>query len=163
MATPVQLGRKKPLISGANELLEVRKATRYDIDSIKKIADAHRDELGFVLRPALLASIDRGEVTVVQVADNLVGFMEYHHRQDEQTTLYHILVIPSMRGKGIGRLLIETLTKEATESGHSVVKLKCPANLPANRFYEHIGARLHTVENGKSRDLIVWLIPVRPA
>ena len=44
----------------ANDYI-IRKATPVDPDAIKVLADAHRRELGFVLRPALARSITRNK------------------------------------------------------------------------------------------------------
>jgi hypothetical protein len=34
--------------------------------------------------------------------------------------------------------------------------LKCPTELPANAFYEHLGLQLVACETGKHRPLNVW-------
>ena len=41
----------------------VRLATLDDIDSVKKIADKHTKEIGFVLRPALLQHCAKKNIT----------------------------------------------------------------------------------------------------
>ena len=140
----------------------VRKATPGDLDSIKVIADTHRHELGFVLRPALARSIQRGQVFVAQNSTGLVGFVEYHHRQDERTTIYHIAVDPAYRRQGIGTKLVEALRIEAAERGQTSIRLKCPADLPANDFYKGVGFVLRGEESGKRRSLLVWELEIEP-
>lgn len=144
------------MTSGVNESWVIRKATPSDLDAIKSIADAHRRELGFVLRPALAESIEREEMLVAENHQGLMGFVEYHHRQDEQTTLYHIVVAPDHRRQGIGRQLIERLADEARAAGKEFIVLKCPATLPANDFYACTGWSLAGSESGKYCPLNLW-------
>ena len=134
----------------------IRPALTTDIDAIKQLADKHRNELGFLRRPALLRAIQRCELLVAQHRADLVGFIEYRHRQDKQTTLYNVVVHPEYRGLGVGRHLVFTLEKEAQEREKSLVLLKCPDDLPANQFYERIGYEKSNVEAGKSRRLNIW-------
>jgi len=136
----------------------VRKATQADLEAIKELADSHKHELGFVLRPALARSIAREELLVAENHASVIGFVEYHHRQDEQTTLYHIAVTPDHRRMGVGEALINTLRAEARILGKSAIRLKCPADLPAKLFYEHIGFHSIGEELGKDRPLIVFAL-----
>lgn len=142
------------MTSGNN--ITIRKAKLTDIDAIKQIADAHRRELGFVRRPSLIESIKRQEVFVAQNGDGLVGFMEFHHRKDSQTTLYNIVVNDNHRRESIGRLFMENLENEAIRQNKSVILLKCPEELSANIFYERLGYALIRTDPGKSRRLNIW-------
>jgi len=83
-------------------------ATVTDLDAIKQIADAHRRELGFVRRPTLLAAINRQEIFIAKHNAQIIGFVEYHHRRDNQTTLYNIVVKADYRTQGVGRALVES-------------------------------------------------------
>lgn len=138
--------------------IKIRKAVSSDIGNLKTLADAHKNELGFVLRPALTKSVDNRAVLVAVSADDhiLVGFVDYHHRKDAQTTLYHIVVSSDQRGNGIGRALVDSLRIEALTLGKHCVILKCPEELMANDFYLNIGFELVATENGKARRLNVW-------
>jgi len=150
--------RRSTLTSGVTEKLVIRRAGLADLDAIKSIADAHRHELGFVLRPALVRSIAHEEVLAAEHSQELIGFVEYHHRQDRQTTVYHIAVVPNYRQQGVGRALIENLYKEVLAHGKQTVQLKCPADLPAQGFYARLGFRISGKETGKSRPLVVWIL-----
>jgi ribosomal protein S18 acetylase RimI-like enzyme len=148
------------LTFGVNCAFSNRKARSDDIEAIKAIADAHREELGFVLRPALEDSIQRGEILISENGTGLVGFVEYHHRRDEQTTLYHIVVKTEYRNQGIGRSLILALQKEAEAIGKNVIRLKCPADLPAQDFYDRMGFQIEGEAQGKRRRLVLWAFPI---
>jgi N-acetylglutamate synthase-like GNAT family acetyltransferase len=134
----------------------VRKAGLTDLESVKSLADAHKDELGFVLRPALAESINRGEVFIAENSVGLLGFVEYHHRRDKQTTLYHIAVKLDHRMQGVGRILVTSLINDTHGLGKSFIQLKCPADLPANHFYAHLGFTLVATEDRRHRPLNVW-------
>ncbi|MBN2393031.1 MAG: GNAT family N-acetyltransferase [Anaerolineae bacterium] len=147
------------MISG-NAEITLRKATEEDLDNIKIMADAHRRELGFVRRPALLEAIHRKEIIVAQNSRHLAGFVHYRHRRDEQTTLYDIVVAAEYRLIGIGKALVQTLVAEIQALGKQTLILKCPAELPANTFYTHLGFERWKEEPGKHRPLIVWRLSI---
>jgi ribosomal protein S18 acetylase RimI-like enzyme len=143
------------LISGANEII-ITKAVLSDIDGIKQVADAHRKELGFVRRQALIEAIGRSEVLIAKQNGSIVGFVEYRHRRDDQTTLYNIAIISEYRGLGIGRKLVQSFVIEAKGRNKQYISLKCPEDLIANHFYETLGFQLYQVEPGKHRHLKIW-------
>jgi ribosomal protein S18 acetylase RimI-like enzyme len=136
----------------------VRKACAEDLDSIKALADANKSSLGFVLRPALAAGIQRGWLLVAEHAGHVIGFLHYRHRQDSQTTLYEICVDKAWRGNGVGRSLVQALAAESEAMGKVRIRLKAPTDLPANVFYRQVGFILAGVEWGKRRQLNVWEI-----
>lgn len=103
------------------------------------MADRHRSELGFVLRSALQAAIDRGELLVVEGH----GFVHYHRRRDGWHTVYELV-----SEGGVGRLLLDAVPRP--------LRLKCPADLPANAFYQFVGGTLVRTDPGKRRPLNVW-------
>lgn len=134
----------------------IRKAMDSDLDAIKNLVDRHRHELGFVLRSAVLESIRRSEVLVAVGGSTVVGMLEYHHRRDEQTTIYHIAVDGDWRRRGVATRLIAALRKECGTQNKSFILLRCPVDLPANDFYSGAGFALVATENGRSRALNVW-------
>ena len=149
------------MTSGNSSAFSIRKATDGDLDAIKRLADRHKTELGFILRPALAKAIADRELFVAEVPQGpIVGFVHYHHRRDQQTTLYHIVVNEAFRRLGVGQALVHALSKEAERRGKTVVLLKCPQNLSANHFYQKIGFTLSVVEEGKRRPLNVWTLSV---
>ena len=136
--------------------ITIRKAKPTDIDAIKEIADAHRRELGFVRRPSLIKSIEQQEVFVAQNGRGLVGFMEFHHRRDLQTTLYNVVVNADHRRENVGRLLMQHLEEDAVNQKKGIILLKCPEELPANAFYARLNYTLTRTDSGKSRQLNIW-------
>lgn len=124
----------------------IRQATLDDIDHIKKIADSHKKELGFVMRPALVEAVNRQELLYHTAG----AFCHYHKRRDGITTVYEICVTPEARGQGIARAMIERLERP--------IRLKCPVDNSSNQFYSHIGFELIDTVPGKKRELNVWLL-----
>jgi len=142
---------------GIDEML-VRKARAEDLDAIKVLTDANKSSLGFVLRPALADGIQRGWLLVVEQAGQVIGFVHYRHRRDSRTTLYEICVDEAWRGNGVGRSLVQALAAESEALGKVCIRLKAPADLPANEFYRQTGFTLVNVQEGKRRQLNVWEI-----
>lgn len=136
--------------------ISIRKATLNDLCSIGALAAAHRNELGFVRRVTLVEAIRHGEVLVAENEAHVVAFVHYHHRLDQQTTLYNIVVSPDRRRQGTGRRLVEALAEEARCLGKQCIVLKCPSELPANGFYARLGFQRWQEEPGKRRALSLW-------
>lgn len=65
--------------------------------------------------------------------------------------VYRIGIKPDYRGKGLGRLLMDTLAKN-----YQGIEFECRASLDANDFYRHIGCKRKEVRWGSPEDLIVW-------
>ena len=143
-------------ISSANDLSV--------IDAVKRIADQNRPELGFHVRQAYVDSVNKKELLVAKKANQVVGFARYHHRRDNRTTLYEIATTPDIRGKGVGRQLIDALIADCQRVASRCLRLSCPVELPANRFYEAIGFIRSTRRSrpGRSRPLYEWEFPVLP-
>ena len=142
------------------EALLGRQASPDDLAPIKRICDANKSELGFVNRGALAASIERGEILCASLEGELCGFVEYHHRRDAQTTLYHIGVAHEVRGQGVGAALVQSLAAESRRRDKAHIRLKCPSTLEANSFYARLGFQPLGIEDGKSTPLQIWQLSV---
>lgn len=126
-------------------------ATESELDLIKSLADAHRHELGFIVKKTIEEAIKLREIIYLPQ-----GFLHFHHRQDKVSTLYHLCVDKSCREQGIGRKLVSTWEAYSLECGIKKLRLKCPVDLTANGFYHHLGFTRVAVEAGKKRSLVVW-------
>ena len=123
-----------------------------NLSCIKAFVDAHRRELGFVNRATLAAAINAHEI--LYAPDR--GFLHFHHRRDNISTLYHLCVTPAARRQGTGSQLIEKWQESSRESGIATIRLKCPVDLSANGFYSRLGFSRVDIEPGKHRPLVVW-------
>ena len=120
-------------------------ATLEDIPLIKKAASKAVDELGFIGGWDFKEVIKKKHLLV----DRDTGsFCHFHVRKDGVSVIYEILTTPAARGTGLGRDMVQMLTRP--------VRAKCPLGLPSNGFYEKLGFRKVAVEEGKKRKLNVW-------
>lgn len=138
------------------EPLIIRVATAADLDPLKALADRHKREVGFVRRGALLESIRRAHLLVALVGEDLVGFVQFHHRRDGQTTIHLIMVATAYRRQGVADVLLNQLRATCRELGQQRIGLKCPVELSANDFYRQAGFDLIAQEPGKLRPLNLW-------
>lgn len=128
---------------------KIRFATEDDIEIISKIANKNTKELGFVMKVALKESILRNFLKVCEYNDKIVGFVNFRKRKDGITIIYELCVLKEFRGKGLGKMLIDSLP--------TPIILKCPVDNLSNKFYSKIGFNLIEVQNGRKRKLNVWL------
>lgn len=124
-----------------------------DVLAVQKIAYQYRLELGRVMRPALLESVQRKTLLVAEHEGQIVGFCNYRRRRDGVSVIYEIGVDRSRRGIRIGAGLIAAVPKP--------IRLKCTVdNEQANRFYAGQGFTLQEQEQGKHRPLNVWALGI---
>ena len=135
-----------------------------DVDDVKRIADQHRVELGFHAHQAYMDSFSKRELLIAKIDNQIVGFTRYHHRRDNRTTLYEIAITPDARRKGIGHRLIDALIADCQRVSSRCLRLSCPVELPANRFYEAVGfvRSKRRSRRGRSRPLYEWELPILP-
>jgi GNAT superfamily N-acetyltransferase len=136
----------------------VRPAREADLLAVKALLDAHRAELGFVPLPALRRPLERGWLHVAMAKRTLVGAIDWWARRDQVVVLYAVVVASPARGQGIGRRLLSRLIDWARDHDATEVRLKCPAELPANGFYARLGFQWIAQEPGKRRPLNCWAL-----
>lgn len=76
---------------------------------------------------ALTGSAARGELICPRLC-------RFHRRRDGVVCIYEIWVDPALRGDGHGRRMVNVAA-----AGASLVRARCPADLPANEFWRAIG------------------------
>lgn len=128
----------------------IRYAVESDVSSIKRIANAYKQELGYVMYPALREAITRRELYVAEYDQRIVGFIHWHRRKDGWATVYEIAVHRECLGQHIGAGLLASIPKP--------IRLKCPVDNQANGFYSHLGMLLTKIEPGRKRALNNWEI-----
>lgn len=101
----------------------------------------------------LEASAEAGELLLVQG-----GLCRYHLRQDGQLTIYEILVLPKLRGKGIGKMFLEELRQVPDVTS---IFAKCPSDLYANGWYQRMGFQHDGIETSSTgREIQRWRLPL---
>lgn len=102
----------------------------------------------------LMDAAERGELILLPNA-----ICHWHLRRDGQVTIREILVLPSSRGSGIGKLILEML-KEMNPKAKSIFA-KCPVDLESNGWYKHMGFVLEGQEKTRTgRELNLWRLPL---
>lgn len=121
--------------------------------SAKKIASQFSKELGFVNSTFLKEQLRKKELIVIEN----IGFVNFHHRKDNQTTIYEIAVSKEYQRQGYGRLLFFKVLCSAIENNKNFIQLKCTFdNVNAHKFYELIGFKKVGEEQGKKRMLFIY-------
>ena len=134
----------------------IRHARPEDVVGAKAVTDRNRDELGFVRISVLHEAQKRGWLLVAVKDEQVIGFANFRIRQDNNATLYDIVVGEPYRRQNIGKRLIQRLTWLVNVAGGEHIRLKCPKSLPANAFYKKLQF-IHTeTETGKKCPLNVW-------
>lgn len=126
----------------------IRIATTSDIPAIKAIADPLRDQISFVRTGALQRGIDKRELYVAELDNQIVGFINWHGSRDGWSTVYELAVSPDFRGQGVGRNLLYAVP--------CPVSLKCTVENPANEFYQKAGMRKIATLKGKRRQVNLY-------
>ncbi len=160
------LSRDSQLITSAQFSPVIFVAQVEHLSIAKQLADKHKHELGFINRTILLKAIDARSLLIAACLDSedniasrseLAGMVHFYVRRDDVVTLYNIVVDSAYQRKGLGRRLFEELVSVISSLGKTQIRLKCPAELPANLFYERLGLTKVAVEPGKHRPLNVWV------
>lgn len=127
----------------------IRLAVESDIPAIKRIANQYKNELGYVMYPAIRESIARHNLVVAEYQGYVVGFVNYRARRDGWQTIYEIAVDKARHGAGIGAGLLAAVPKP--------IQLKCTVdNAGGNAFYAASGFTNFGVVAGRKRQLNVW-------
>lgn len=104
---------------------------------------------------ALNDAAQRGELLLVHGA-----MCHFHRRQDGQLTIREIIVLPEYQRLGIGTTILNRLV---ALPGVTRIVAKCPADLPANRWYERRGFICYDNERTRSGSMVhVWVKTVEP-
>jgi hypothetical protein len=95
----------------------------------------------------------------------------WHLRRDGQLTIYELIVLPQLQRQGrsqiplaVGRSILRSLSQVP---GARVLVARCPADLPANTWYQHQGFSLtprssteghhvNLTQSNTGREIITW-------
>lgn len=101
-------------------------------------------------------SNERGELLLVDG-----GMCHWHLRRDGQITIREIIVEYGRECQGIGRKMLDQIIWKTRLDDVRYVFAKCPADLAANGWYEHMGFELIGTETTKTgKTLNLWRFPL---
>lgn len=96
----------------------------------------------FYSESALLANIENGhEFILAKENDICLGFasFEHHYKNQNTTKIHKIYILPETQGKGIGKLLIDSITQLAQENQSQILLLNVNRFNKALTFYQKLG------------------------
>lgn len=102
---------------------------------------------------ALMEAVSRGELILVDG-----GLCHFHRRRDGVVTIREIIVLPESQRLGIGRAMIDEVVRRTAPVA---LCARCPADLPANAWYERMGfEKTHQFRSRSGREVIEWTLRV---
>ncbi len=136
----------------------IREASVYDIETIRRLADeiwwpTYSPILQYEQIAFMLGEIYSHDILMMQIAANLqtfllleedgfpVAFASYSPREENPDIykLHKIYCLPSTRGKGYGKVLLNEVIAKVLEAGKSVLELNVNRYNNAKSFYEKMG------------------------
>lgn len=124
---------------------DVRKATVADLNRIDLLARQETEALGFLPRVVIQQAIEN---EWMHFHEETGAFVLFRLKKNGETTLQYICVPWKHRGKGIGKLLVNSLPRP--------IVLKCPAFLASNEFYRGLGFIRVKFEQKTKRPVNLW-------
>ena len=124
----------------------IRKATVDDLDAVQACARAaytmYVERIGREPAPMVAdfaASIERGELHVIEVDDRVAGFVVFYPKQDH-IHLENVAVSPDFQGQRLGFKLVEHVEASARQLGFRRVELYTNAKMTENLgLYPRLG------------------------
>lgn len=127
--------------------MQVRKAEERDALTIQNLINRHVKEFSFTMFEQVWCALK--EILLLESDKNIVGLCWYYIRKDKILVIYNIV----SEVMGGGSLLLTEIEKLP----HIFMKAVCPADLPANEWYEKKGFALVMKKKARSgRPLNVW-------
>ena len=114
------------------ETVEISNSADYPLEYIAALKASHSAEV-------LMQRAKEGHMYVICDGEKVVGTgtIAPFWGSETESILLTIFVLPDYQGRGLGRLLIETL--EADEFAKRASRIEIPASLTAVNFYRHLG------------------------
>ena len=138
-----------------------REVTRY-VDQVRELGDANRSTLGFLRSSVYMEAAMKGRLWIAagREKQDLTGYLLFGGAYP-QLKVVQVFVHPEFRSFGVARTLIEALKRHAEETNHLTLTARVATELPANRFWQHLGFRVvQQVPGGKTsgRTINVYLL-----
>jgi putative acetyltransferase len=128
----------------------VRARSGHDIEEVRKLLTEYSNSLDFDLS---FQDFDReladlpgeystpwGEILIAKLARNVAGMVALRRLGNNLCEMKRLYVRPSFRGKGIGKILAESIIREARQIGYRKMRLDTvPSMVEAIRVYDALG------------------------
>ncbi len=97
------------------------------------------------------------QVFLLRDGESPVGYLSL--RLDKEAQLFSLYLLRQVQGKGWGKAAMAFAKERFAAAGYSSFSLQCqPDNLPARRFYRHLGGVLVGEDPGDERwqDTVIY-------
>ncbi len=113
------------------------------LPAVQQIADAHRNEFGFLSGTAYSDAAKKGRLWIALDSETLTyaGHLLFGGHGNALRVV-QICVAPNHRSKGLAHELMRRLKEHGERQGRISIIARVAADLPANSFYEREGFRL---------------------
>lgn len=136
-------------------MIDIRLAKLEDIEQLNKIARQFNRELAYIPKAKYIQHINNNECHVATIENTIVGFVNWHRRKDNRSTIYELAVDKKHHKLGVGKRLIYSVP--------CPIRLKVTqSNENARCFYEHLGFNTLWWEDGRKQRLCVKQLSILP-
>lgn len=110
------------------------------VHEVRRLADDHRYELGFLPESVYVGAVARGNLWIVvgNVSRDLCGYL-YFGGQYPRMRVFQVCVHRNHRSSGIAQQLVSELIQHGTDCGYLNVSARVSSKLEANKFWQRIG------------------------
>lgn len=138
-----------------SDSLQIRKATAADIPLIRELvfkiwpqtyaAILSQDKIGYMLEymyseSSLEKQMNEGsEFIIIYDQEEPIGYAAYLPKSPVVYKLDKIYVLPTLQGKGVGKVIINYVIDEIKKRGATVLQLQVYRQNKARYFYEKLG------------------------
>jgi len=152
-----------------SKFLEDKKSKIYQ-DNVTKFGIPDEYVKKALAEETLLKAMSSGRATFYIAVENneIAGFAQIIHKDDQNAELDRIVVFPSYERKGIGTQLLHQAIDDERKKGTSAITVNAGKNeIHARKFYEKNGFKLikeTTIDAtwGKKLDLAIYRLRLKP-
>jgi GNAT superfamily N-acetyltransferase/predicted nucleic acid-binding protein len=126
------------------------------VNQVSSIADRNKEAFGFLSASAYEQMASKGQLWIA-VNDNkeLKGYLMFGGTMPT-LKIFQVYVCKSVKGKGIGKLLLNNLKDHARSKYYHTISARVASDLPANNFWEKNGFIIHRqVKGGETTKRII--------
>ncbi|EPC03238.1 hypothetical protein L861_23295 [Litchfieldella anticariensis FP35 = DSM 16096] len=118
------------------------------VGEVSSIADKNKNSFGFLSASVYEQMASKGRLWVaVNKEKDLKGYLIFGGTMPT-LKVFQIYVCDSVKGCGVGRLLINYLKEYATKNHYHTISARVASDLPANTFWEKVGFAIHRQVKG---------------
>jgi len=137
-------------------ILKQRTEVSVYVKDVSLIADRNKKSFGFTPSSAYEEMAAKGQLwVVVNKINEIKGYLTFGGTMPT-LKVFQVYACPSVKGQGVGSLLINELKKHARKMHYHSISARVAADLPANNFWDAVGFPIYQqVKGGKTTKRII--------